>query len=94
MPAPVRVQLPDFAAYRGFLHAPFLLAHIDFLDETIEQVSREIAERLRPFDEEIARLDTIPGVGERTAQVMAAEIGLDMDQFPSADHLASWAFQG
>jgi transposase len=67
------------------------LEHIDFLDESIDRLDAEIAERLRPFEEEIARLDTIPGVGERTAQVLAAEIGLRMSQFPSAGHLASWA---
>lgn len=43
------------------------------------------------LEESIERLDTIPGVGERTAQVLAAEIGLRMSQFPSAGHLASWA---
>jgi transposase len=67
------------------------LEHIDFLDESIDRLDAAIAERLRPFEEERARLDTIPGVGERTAQVLAAEIGLEMRQFPSADHLASWA---
>lgn len=36
-------------------------------------------------------LDTIPGVDQRTAEVILAEIGLDMRQFPSPDDLASWA---
>lgn len=36
-------------------------------------------------------LDTIPGVDQRTAEVLLAEIGLDMRQFPTADDLASWA---
>lgn len=36
-------------------------------------------------------LDTIPGVDQRTAEVILAEIGLDMSQFPTADDLASWA---
>jgi transposase len=67
------------------------LEHVDFLDEAIDRLDAAIAERLRPFEEQIARLDTIPGVGERTAQVLAAEIGLRMGQFPSAEHLASWA---
>ena len=67
------------------------LAHIDFLDETIAQLSQEIAERLRPVEAELERLDTIPGVGRRTAEVLAAEIGLDMGRCPSAGHLASWA---
>ncbi len=67
------------------------LAHIDFLDETIAQLSQEVAERLRPVEAELERLDTIPGVGRRTAEILAAEIGLDMSRFPSAGHLASWA---
>jgi transposase len=67
------------------------LAHIDFLDETIAQLSQEIAERLRPVEAELERLDTIPGVGRRTAEILAAEIGVDMSRFPSAGHLASWA---
>jgi transposase len=41
--------------------------------------------------EAVERLDTIPGIGRRVAEVVVAEIGLDMGRFPSADHLASWA---
>ena len=36
-------------------------------------------------------LDTIPGVDRRTAEVLIAEIGVDMSRFPTAGHLASWA---
>jgi transposase len=39
----------------------------------------------------LARLDTIPGVDRQTAEVLLAEIGVEMDRFPSAAHLASWA---
>ena len=39
----------------------------------------------------IARLDEVPGIGTRAAQIIIAEIGLDMNQFPTAGHLASWA---
>jgi transposase len=67
------------------------LAHIDFLDEQIDQLSREIEARLRPFDDVLERLDAIPGVGRVIAEILAAEIGLDMTPFPSAGHLASWA---
>jgi transposase len=77
------------------LHQHFLLAcqlaHIDFLDETVEQVSAEIAERLRPCADALVRLDGIPGVGQATAEVLLAEIGADMSRFPSAGHLAAWA---
>jgi transposase len=41
--------------------------------------------------EAVARLDTIPGVGTRVAEILVAEIGRDMSRFPSANHLASWA---
>jgi len=41
--------------------------------------------------EAVELLDTIPGVDRRTAEVILAEIGLDMSQFPTADDLASWA---
>ena len=49
-----------FGAHQRFLVAQ-QLAHIDFLEETIERLSAEIAERMRPFGEAIERLETIPG---------------------------------
>ncbi len=76
-------------AHQRFLIA-HQLAHLDGLDELIEQLSQEIAERLRPFQDKIERLDAISGVGQRTAEVLLAEIGTDVARFPSAAHLASW----
>ncbi len=67
------------------------LAHIDTLDEEIERLSTEIAHRLRPYEPQIKRLETIPGIKRRRASVILAEIGPDMQRFPSAKHLASWA---
>lgn len=67
------------------------LSHIDYLDEAIGRLSGEIAERLRPFQAEIERLDTIPGINRSIAEVLLAEIGPDMNRFPDAHHLASWA---
>jgi len=67
------------------------LEHVDMLDEQIERLSAEFVERLRPFEAELARLETIPGVGRRTAEILAAESGLEMGRFASAGHLASWA---
>ena len=68
-----------------------ILAHIDYLDETIASLSARIEEVVAPFSPQVELLDTIPGVDRRTAQVIIAEIGVDMAQFPSAGHLASWA---
>ncbi len=76
-------------------HQRFLLGvqlhHLSDLDLAIAQVSEEIDVRLRPFAAAAARLTTIPGVGQRTAQTILAEVGADMSRFPSAGHLASWA---
>ena len=67
------------------------LQHVDFLSEQISQLDAAIAERLGPFEDAVRRLDTIPGVGTRTAQEIIAVIGTDMSRFPSHRHLASWA---
>jgi len=68
-----------------------ILAHLDFLDEAIARLSGEIEERIAPFARERDLLMTIPGVQRRTAEVMIAEIGVDMTAFPTPKHLASWA---
>ncbi len=67
------------------------LAHIAYLDEAIGRLSREIAERLRPFEETLVRLQTIPGVGRRMGEILLAEVGTDLSRFPTHRHLASWA---
>jgi transposase len=78
------------AAHQRFLVAE-QLALIDYLDALIERVSAQIAERVRPAEEEIILLDSITGIGRATAEVLVAEIGVDLQRFPSADHLCSWA---
>lgn len=67
------------------------LRHIDFLADEIKRLDEEIKERMLPFEEDLELLDTIPGVGRRTAEQILAEIGTDMNQFPSAAHMCSWA---
>ena len=68
-----------------------ILAHIDFLDEAIERLSDAIEEQIAPFARQRDLLMTIPGVKQRTAEVLIAEIGVDMNAFPTPKHLASWA---
>jgi transposase len=85
------------AALRGLIgpHQRRLLAtqlrHIDFLEAEIVGLSSEIEERMRPFAAALALADSIPGVGQRTAEGILAEIGVDMTRFPTSAHLASWA---
>jgi transposase len=68
-----------------------ILAHIDYLDESIAHLSSQIERVIVPFSEQVELLDTIPGVDRRTAEVLIAEIGTDMSRFPTHGHLASWA---
>lgn len=67
------------------------LEQIRQLDQAIARLDGKIEELLRPFVQTIERLSEIPGVNRRVAEVLLAEIGTDMKQFPSARHLASWA---
>lgn len=69
------------------------LEHVDDLNGKIEDLNAEIERLLLPFDPDhaLARLDGIPGVDLKVAQVIVAELGLEMSRFPSAAHAASWA---
>ena len=84
-------------ALRGLVgdHQRFMLTaqlrHLDFLNSEIERLDQEAARRVEPFEETVAAVDTIPGVGRRTAEVIMAEIGADMTRFPTSGHLASWS---
>jgi transposase len=67
-----------------------ILSHIDFLDEAIESVSKEVEDRIRPFLKEMTLLTTMAGVKQRVAENVISEIGVDMSFFPTRRHLASW----
>jgi len=78
------------------LHAVWIgaiLAHLDFLDEQIAKLTEAIAEQIAPFERAVELLCTIHGVQRRTAEVIIAEIGIDMSVFQTAKQLASWAGQ-
>jgi transposase len=60
-------------------------------EELIAELNAKIAEHTRPFTCEIERLDVIPGVDHRVAEVLLAEVGADMKPFTSDQHLSSWA---
>ena len=79
-----------FTAHHGFLLAR-MLARVDALDADIVALEAKIEELVAPFVLAVQRLDEIPGLGTTGAQVILAEIGLDMSRFPTAAHLASWA---
>jgi transposase len=76
-------------------HHAFLLrtmiARVDGIDADIKLVQGRIDEQIAPFVKAVTRLDEIPGVGVTIAQVIIAEVGLDMSRFETPAHLASWA---
>ncbi len=94
----LRAKLPQLRqALRGHFnrHHAFLvaeiLAHIDYLEESLARLSQQVEELLRPFAVEAERLQTIPGVGVKTAEAMVAEFGVDMSKFPTRKHLGTWS---
>ncbi|HEY2428420.1 MAG TPA: IS110 family transposase [Acidimicrobiales bacterium] len=94
----LRRKLPELrAALRGRVseHHRFLLrhlmSHLDALEGLIAELDLRIAAAMPPFAEAAERLKTIPGVEQRTAEGLIAEIGTDMERFPTSGQLASWA---
>lgn len=94
----LRNKIPDlvealFGQVRS--HHRFMLQetlnHIDELNARIASLGQRIQELVAPDEAIITRLMAIPGVGRRTAEILLAEIGHDVEHFPSAKHLASWA---
>ena len=68
-----------------------LMADISWQEEQMAEASVEIEKRLADQKELLGRLDEIPGVNQRIAEVIVAEVGVDVSHFPSADHLVSWS---
>lgn len=67
------------------------LKHIRSIEKLMTKIDKQIDEMLKPYKKEYELLQTIPGVKEHGAASIIAEIGVNMDQFPTADHLSSWA---
>ena len=68
-----------------------ILHRLDLVEQALAELDQVIAAECQPWAHQIDLLQTIPGVGEKVAQVIVAETGADMSRFPTAAHLASWA---
>ena len=90
-----RPQLRQALQGRVTDHHRFLLEslmdQVRHLEDQIERFSARVIAVMHPFEEAVGRLMVIPGMGRPSAEVIVAEIGVDMSQFPTAAHLASWA---
>ena len=86
-----------YMACEGFIeeHHAFMLKKIRKSMEQTQEVIDEITERIRqllsPYDNVVELLREVPGLNTKTVEDLIAEIGLDMSQFPSEKHIASWA---
>jgi transposase len=94
----LRAKIPQLRlalAGRVTEHHRFMLRmhldHVGHLEALIGRLSARIVEVMAPFAEATTRLETIPGISQRVAETVIAEIGPRMEQFPTAGHLASWA---
>ena len=68
-----------------------ILRRLDLVEQALAELDQLLVEACRPWARQIELLQTIPGVGEKVAQVIIAETGADMSRFPTAGHLTSWA---
>jgi transposase len=90
IPQLVEALTGNFGEHHAFL-CRLHLERIDQLTTAIDELSARITEQMRPFARQLERLQTIPGVGQPTAEVIIAETGGDMSRFRTAANLASWA---
>lgn len=67
------------------------LSHLAELESRIRLLDAEVARRVEHHQDVLQAVDTIPGVGRRTAEIIVAEVGTDVEPFPTPGHLASWA---
>jgi transposase len=90
-----RGELVEALRGRVTEHHRFLLRQhlrmIEELERTVSEFDRRLEVALSPFRDDFERLTAIPGVSTTAAQVILAEIGVDMSRFPTAGHLLSWA---
>lgn len=67
------------------------LGTVEMLEQRVAEIDERLGGALEPFRVAVEQLKTIPGVAQRTAEVLVSEIGVDMSRFPTAQHLVSWA---
>ena len=75
-------------------HQALLRIHLNLVDalrQALADVDARVGKTLAPIQSCARLLTTLPGVSDLTAQVLVAEIGVDMARFPTAGHLISWA---
>lgn len=68
-----------------------VIKHIDELTERIKEMDNLIDEYMKGYEKSKKKLEKMPGLGKRSAEIILAEIGQDMTRFPTSGHICSWA---
>ncbi len=77
------------AHHRGLLRLHLQL--VDALQAALREIDASLGKAMAPIQQAVRRLTTMPGISDIAAHVIVAEIGLDMERFPTPAHLISWA---
>jgi hypothetical protein len=93
---PVVVILPFFLTVNANVWAPTLFSDrasefgLRLIEEQMGQLDQEMADLLRPYQDQVQRLAEMPGLGVDSAHQIIAEVGATAATFPSEKHLSSW----
>lgn len=90
IPELVEALIGNFSTSHALI-ARAILERLRLVEAALADLDEMTARACEPWAHEIELLQSIPGVGEKVAQVIVAKTGADMSRFPSAAHLASWA---
>lgn len=90
IPDLVQAMIGRFGEHHAFL-CRMHLERIDAVTRDMAVLSTRIEQVMAPFRDQLTRLQGVPGISRRVAEVIIAETGGDMSRFPTSGHLASWA---
>lgn len=94
----IHAKLEDVVRAMNGIITPFqrtlikeVITYIDEQTKRINEMDKIIDKYMKEYEKNKKKLDDIPGIGKRSAEIILAEIGQDMSRFPTAGHLCSWA---
>lgn len=94
----IHAKLEDVVRAMDGIVTPFqktmmkeVIKHIDELTKRIAEMDNLIDEYMKEYEKNKKKLEKIPGIGKRSSEIILAEIGQDMNRFPTAGHISSWS---
>jgi len=94
----IRKKLDNIVTAMNGIITPFqreiikeVVSHINDMTERIAKMDEIIEGYMKEYEENLKKLEEMPGIGKRSAEIILAEIGQDMSRFPTENHISSWA---